>query len=221
MAGQREFSWKGLVRRAKRLLGRDAFNSRDYWERRYVAGGNSGAGSYSHLAEFKAKVLNEFIERESVTSVIEFGCGDGNQLMLVRYPRYVGYDVSATAVRICHRKFQDDASKEFHLMPEYDGRTADLALSIDVLFHLVEDAVFDRYMQTLFDASSRLVGIYSSNTSENPPDQSAHVRHRRFSDWVEVHRPDWQLIQHVPNAFPYDGDYTRTSFAEFFFYQRP
>jgi SAM-dependent methyltransferase len=221
MTGHDEFSLKAWVRRAKRLLGRSTFSSGAYWERRYGAGGNSGAGSYSHLAEFKAQVLNSFVERERVESVVEFGCGDGNQLALSRYPQYTGYDVSESAVRICRDKFRDDPTKQFHLVSEYNGHTADLALSLDVLFHLVEDPVFERYMHRLFESADTFVGIYSSNSNTNPSDQSVHVRHRRFTDWVDTHRPDWKLILHVPNAFPYDGDYTKTSFAEFFFYKRP
>jgi cyclopropane fatty-acyl-phospholipid synthase-like methyltransferase len=221
MAGQKGFSLKALARRAKRLLGAGDFNSGDYWERRYEAGGNSGAGSYSHLAEFKAKILNDFVKCEGVASVIEFGCGDGNQLMLARYPVYVGYDVSKSAVHRCRERFRGDGTKRFELVRDYDGSTADLALSLDVLFHLVEVEVYERYLQTLFGASTRFVCIYSSNSNENPPDQASHVRHRRFTDWIESHYPDWTMIKHVPNAFPYDGDYTKTSFAEFFFYKRP
>ena len=69
-----------------------------YWESRYAKGGSSGVGSYGRFAEFKAEVLNRFVATHSVQSVIEFGCGDGNQLALASYPWYLGYDVSATAV---------------------------------------------------------------------------------------------------------------------------
>ena len=64
--------------------------SSSYWENRYVADGNSGPGSYGDLAIFKAKILNEFIGTKNVQSVIEFGCGDGHQLSLARYPRISG-----------------------------------------------------------------------------------------------------------------------------------
>lgn len=59
--------------------------SGDYWEQRYRQAGNSGAGSYGRLAEFKAEVLNEFVARHSIGSVVEFGSGDGNQLTLAKY----------------------------------------------------------------------------------------------------------------------------------------
>jgi hypothetical protein len=57
-------------------------SSADYWERRYQKGGTSGAGSYNHLAEFKAEFLNAFVAEHHVASVIEFGSGDGAQLRL-------------------------------------------------------------------------------------------------------------------------------------------
>ena len=47
--------------------------------------------------------------------MIEFGCGDGNQLELAHYPAYVGCDISKTAVAVCQEKFINDASKIFFL----------------------------------------------------------------------------------------------------------
>ena len=38
------------------------FNSSLFWENRYKKGGNSGSGSYNKMAEFKAKVINDFIK---------------------------------------------------------------------------------------------------------------------------------------------------------------
>lgn len=209
----------GLKRWARRAIDRIApgrFSSEHYWERRYREGGNSGPGSYNHLARFKADVLNDFVAREGIQSVIEFGCGDGNQLALARYPSYTGYDVSPTAIAICRAAFPEDSTKEFHLLSEYDGRQADLALSLDVIFHLVEDDVFVRYMKTLFGSASRFVAIYSSDRDDDTLDR--HVRHRNFSKWVAESRPDWRLAQHIPNRHPYDGDYARTSFADLFIY---
>ena len=37
------------------------FDSSKYWEKRYLEGGNSGDGSYGYLAEFKVKIINDFI----------------------------------------------------------------------------------------------------------------------------------------------------------------
>ena len=49
-----------------RQLGRATANafpgSEEYWQRRYAAGGNSGEGSYGQFADFKAEVINKFVE---------------------------------------------------------------------------------------------------------------------------------------------------------------
>jgi len=49
-----------------------SFNSKKYWEARYVSGRNSGAGSYGRLAKFKADVINDFVKNKKINTVIEF-----------------------------------------------------------------------------------------------------------------------------------------------------
>jgi SAM-dependent methyltransferase len=194
--------------------------SEGYWEQRYVAGGDSGPGSYGKFALFKAEILNGFIAEHEVRSVIEFGCGDGNQLELAAYPVYLGVDVSETAIARCRERFRADPTKTFQLGKDYDGRRAELAMSLDVIFHLVEDGVFERYMEALFQAAERFVIIYSSNRDEPTDRESRHVRHRRFTSWIDDHAPGWTLMAHVPNRYPNQGDYRTGSFSDFFIYRR-
>lgn len=196
------------------------FSSAEYWNSRYLHGGNSGPGSYGKLAEFKAEILNGFVAQHNVKTVIEFGCGDGNQLKMVKYPSYVGFDVSPKAVEFCKNSFKDDLTKKFALISEYQDQSADLALSLDVLFHLVEEDVFVIYMHKLFSASNRYVGIYSSNFDDVVSTGASHVRHRKFTNWVEENMSTWKLMHSVPNRFPYNGDYTTTSFCDFYFYEK-
>lgn len=194
-------------------------DSASYWETRYASGGNSGVGSYSKFAHFKAGVLNQFVQDHQIATVIEFGCGDGNQLTLACYPEYTGYDVSATAVAMCRKRFATDLAKAFHTVGDYAGETAELAISLDVLFHLVEDSIFEDYMRRLFDASRRYVIVYSSDTDDNHGYEGTHVRHRKFTRWVGDNLSHWKLIEHIPNRYPYHGDYTQGSFADFFIYE--
>ncbi len=206
-------------RNREQILGLKFTRSANYWEERYTKGGNSGAGSYGQLAEFKAEVLNLFVADHGVRSVIEFGSGDGNQLKLASYPSYIGIDVSTTAISRCKEIFQSDTSKHFLHTSEYRRDEADLSLSLDVLYHLVEDEAFEIYMNTLFNAARNYVIIFSSNSNDNtqsPP----HVRHRRFSSWVEQSMQDWKLVQHIPNKHPYKGDSNKGSFADFYIYER-
>jgi hypothetical protein len=190
-----------------------------YWEKRYSDGGNSGVGSYTLFAEFKAEVLNRFVATHRVQTVIEFGCGDGNQLLLAEYPAYVGFDISPTTISHCRTRFDSDSSKAFHELREYNEETAELSLSLDVIYHLVEDELFIRYMRTLFEASTRYVIIYSSNTDDNQGYEGSHIRHRKFTKWIEATRPRWKLIEHIPNRYPYPGFFRTGSFADFFIYE--
>ena len=189
----------------------EQLNSAQYWENRYANGGNSGVGSYAELAEFKAGVINKFVSDNNIPTVIEFGCGNGNQLIYANYPIYVGFDVSPTAVKLCRRIFEKDLSKRFALMDIYCGETADLILSLDVVYHLVEDDVYESYMNTLFNASSRFVIIYSSDYEK---EQVNHERRRTFSTWVEKNRPEYKLIHKV------EGINKEMSYSDFYIYER-
>jgi SAM-dependent methyltransferase len=194
--------------------------SAKYWEERYASGDNSGVGSYGKFASFKAEVVNNFVTRHGVTSVIEFGCGDGNQLELANYQRYLGLDVSETVVLLCKQKFASHSNKAFKLVREYEGETADLSLSLDVIYHLVEDEVFEKYMRTLFKAAIRYVIVYSSNFDSNKDYKGTHVRHRKFTDWIQQNVNGWKMIDHIPNRYPFKNDYKAGSPAGFFLYKK-
>lgn len=208
--GVRQFS---LLRQRLNFTGSAAF-----WERMYARGETSGPGSYAALARGKADFLNAFVRARGVQSVIEFGCGDGNQLSLANYPSYVGLDVSPTAIGLCKRRFADDPAKSFFL---YDGScfvdhagmfAADLALSLDVVYHLVEDSVFEAYMAHLFGASKQYVVVYATNAVIR--DDAPHVRHRCFSSWVDNNCSRWRLREVV------DGPASGPRRADFFVYER-
>jgi SAM-dependent methyltransferase len=207
------------VSRLSLLRQRAAFHgSARYWERNYAEGGTSGAGSYDALALGKAAFLNEFVRIHSIGSVIDFGCGDGNQLSLANYPAYIGLDVSRTAIQWCEQRFAADLAKSFFL---YDGAcftdragvfTADLAISLDVIYHLTEDAVFEAYLTHLFAAAANYVIIYATDGERRGT--APHVRHRHFTPWVQTHYPEWGLLEVTqgPNPGP--------DRADFFTYQR-
>jgi hypothetical protein len=194
--------------------------SEDYWKKRYKSGGSSGSGSYHRLAEFKAETLNGFVRDKQIKTVIEYGCGDGNQLRLSEYHSYIGFDISQEAISNCETMFTNDETKTFKLMGAYANEKAQLTLSLDVIYHLIEDNVFFTYMKRLFDSSTGFVIIYSSNTDKQARLQAAHVKHRRFSEWVEQNKPEWKLIKHIPNRYPStDGEF-KGSFADFYIYER-
>ena len=194
--------------------------SDQYWKDRYEKGGNSGAGSYSNLAEFKAEVLNDFVEKHGINSVIELGSGDGNQLKYFQFPKYIGFDISQLVIDKCRENYQNDSSKQFLHMDDLKDQMADLTMSLDVIYHLVEDEVFADYLNKLFDHSNKYVIIYSSN--EEPKGEFApHVRPRKFTDWVEKNISNYELLDFIPNKFPFEKNKEQsTSFADFYIYKK-
>lgn len=196
-------------------------NSSQYWDDRYKVGGNSGAGSYGRLAQFKASVLNDFVLMHGINSVVEYGCGDGAQLELAIYPEYTGFDVSPKAVAICQNKFSGRPNYRFFETKTLLDREGgfDLAISLDVIYHLIEDDVFDAYMKRLFASSNRFVIIYSNNIEKKF--ESPHVRGREFTLWCDEFAKDWKLFQVIENRYPYDPAVPNdTSHSDFHIFKR-
>ncbi len=209
----------GLLRgRAARAAGQLRFRgSSAYWEDRYATGGDSGAGSYGRQAQWKAEVVNGWVGAHGVRSVVDLGCGDGSQLSLADYPRYLGLDVSPSAVARCVERFADDPDKSFlaydpaALLDNAGWLRGDLALSMEVLFHLVEPEVFEAYLTQLFASADRFVAICARD-AELPG--GPHERYRPFTPWVADHAPGWELIERA--APPADVDLV----SELFLYSR-
>jgi SAM-dependent methyltransferase len=75
-------------------------------------------------------VLNNVVAENGIGSVIEYGCGNGDQLSLARYPRYVGVDISRTALSQCHARFSGDDTKTSMLLRDNRASVFDLAISL-------------------------------------------------------------------------------------------
>jgi len=191
-----------------------------YWKERYRTGGDSGPGSEGRLAEFKAEIINEFAAKEKVESVIEFGCGDGRQLKLSRYQKYLGIDISEIVLEKCRMIFADQSEYRFQSLEEYIDETADLTLSLDVIAYLGDDDMFSTYMNKLFNAATRYVIIYASNSDSPPALSVPHLRNREFTLWVAANKPDWHLIRHIPNRYPSKGKAPETSTSDFFIFKK-
>jgi SAM-dependent methyltransferase len=179
-----------------------------YWEKRYHRNGTSGSGSYGKSAEYKAEFLNRFVKNRHIQSVIEFGCGDGNQATQFDFPSYIGLDISRTAIEKCTRLFKEDHAKRFFIRDKNTtGLKAELAISLDVIYHLIEEEVYEYYMMNLFASATKYVIIYAWDVEE---EKKYHVRHRKFTQWIERNIADFQLIERT----------TKSSYCDFFIYKK-
>lgn len=203
----------------RKLLERN-FSSKAYWDLRYQLNWNSGQGSYGDSALSKAKVFNNIMKDFEIQSVIELGCGDGHQLQYYQIPQYLGLDVSRTTIKRIMELYEEDPTKSFMW---YDPDVfqvksqfikADLAISVDVIFHLIEDAIFEKYLTDLFNSSEKFVAIYATNFNDEDQ-QVAHLKNRNFTDWIESNIKDWTLAETRPTRSE-----TGEEFLDWFIYKK-
>jgi hypothetical protein len=203
---------------------KNKFNSKKYWEDRYKNGGNSGSGSYNKLAEFKAKIINDFIAKNNVNSIIDYGIDDGNQLKLINTEnkKYTGIDISQTIIDKCKELFKNDNTKKFILDTEIDidNLKSNLGISCDVIHHLIEKDEYIKYMKILFNISTSYVIIYSKNENLN---YKSHIKFRKFTDYINENFINWILVEHIPNIYPQlilGRDNDTTSPSNFYIYKK-
>ena len=199
----------------------DITSSATYWQSRYRAGGTSGAGSAGRLLVWKAAFINGFIAANGIGDVLDLGCGDGALAARIRVACYRGTDVAADA--LARTAAARDGMTTTRLIP-WDAmdreKPADLALSFDVILHLVEDRAYGHYMRRLLAAARRFILVYSSNLDRAWP--APHVRHRRFTEAIPAIDPSWRVAAHVPNPYPYDHNRPdTTSFSDLYVLARP
>jgi SAM-dependent methyltransferase len=213
--------WR-IVSRARYMPGlywlwRHSFpTSTVHWQRHYEHGGDSGPGSYGEYATYKANLINQVVRERSIRSIIELGCGDGNQLGYLKVDQYIGLDISKIAIKRCVARYGGDPTRSFiwynqdYFHDPLRALSADCAMSLDVIFHLIEDDVFFRYMQTLFNCGRRFVMIYGWDEEEK---QRHHVsvRVRKYSAYIAANIPNFRVALHVAK---------QGRFSDFYLYER-
>uniref|UniRef100_A0A6C0JAA5 Glycosyltransferase 2-like domain-containing protein n=1 Tax=viral metagenome TaxID=1070528 RepID=A0A6C0JAA5_9ZZZZ len=173
------------------------FDSKKYWNNRYINGGNSGAGSYNKLSNFKADIINNFIKKNEIKSVVDYGVGDGNQLKLFNTEKliYTGIDVSKFIISKCKEEFKNDKTKRFIHSDNIDNELkGELVLSCDVIYHLIEEQVYKEYMEKLFLMSKKYVIIYAPNLNYN---EAVHVKKREFVEYIFNNYIIFNLVERI------------------------
>ena len=85
------------------------------------------------------------------------------------------------------------------------------SLSLDVIYHLVEDDVFDLHMRQLF-YSSQYVIIFSTNFNDRfYPNQ--HVRNRKFTEWIDQNILNYRFLKKINNE-------NKLSKVDFYIYEK-
>lgn len=174
------------------------------WDKRYSEGGNSGRGSYGEHFDFKTRIVNDFISKYEIKSVIDLGCGDGNQIKDLKIEEYKGLDLSEVSIQVCTEMYENDKAKNFELyeLGKRPAKKADSTMSLDVIYHLIDDQYFNDYINCLKECTDKYIIIYSTNY--NDTNWQGHVRHREFENLLI---DQFDRIEYVKNILDCPADF--------------
>lgn len=215
----RKDSVRRRIAKGKRNINVDSFESSKYWEERYVNGGNSGNGSYGMLANYKKDFINNFILKNNIKSLLEYGCGDCNQLNLIECDNIIGVDVSKEAIELCNKKIPNHKFFTINKNESLSEVKIDLVLSLDVLYHLIEDDVYENYITNLVSLNSDYIIIYSCNF-EDDGNYAKHVKPRNFTKHPSI-TENYDLIHFEKNKYnEKQNDMNLYSNSDWFIYMK-
>lgn len=191
-----------------------------YWDARHVrhGAGLEGVGCVclsedANHGDYEAKwarlraVLQD-LPPES--QVLDAGCGNGflTQRMRDLGLAVEGVDFSQAAVASARTRLGDDVN--LHISPLDDfrpGRHYDAVLSIDVLFHIVDDDLWRRTVENLARLADRELIIQDHLVDEvelaGSTDAAVHCRWRTLQMYREA-LPQWDLVAHEVYHLPFE-----------------
>ena len=155
--------------------------TQNYWNNRYLSGGNSGYGSYDEQLTKKLKWLSGL----PIESITDIGCGDFNlgKNLLMLYPEaaYIGYDISEIIIKRNKFKYLHEFTTSFPPLGN------DLTICIDVLYHVLDDSEYAALILNLKQALR--FGKYLAVTAyEKEQPTAPHLKIRKF-DYKSFGKP--------------------------------
>lgn len=152
----------------------DSFEQ-NYWEPWYQREEiGSGDGSRGILLEYKANSLNAIYEKYHVGNVFDFGCGDGYLVSKLNCKTYYGVDISETSVKLCNERVNKPNFyfEKGHFYEQtidvvaynYTSKfkvSPDIVTCIDVLYHIIDEAVFNKTVENIFSIGAKVVVLYT------------------------------------------------------------
>lgn len=134
-----------------------------YWNKRYSAGLNSGQGSIGELRKFKwDTILSKTTIKNK--SVLDYGCGDLSFWKDHIHPevkKYTGYDISEFIILNHKQKWLDIHPRVSFTHNIVDVPKHDLVFCFDVLFHIIDENLFNYTLKNLISRAKDLLFIYT------------------------------------------------------------
>jgi hypothetical protein len=160
----------------------------EIWKNRYQEGGNSGLGSQGNLLAHKVDFINEFIDSHDISEVLDYGFGDLEVAKRLKVYKYIGLDVIDPEKTSNSR--QDWYAGNIELINikfnEYKGKSSDLVLCLDVLYHILEDEqeYLKESIDNMVDKTNKCLIIYAQD-SHDPRFETEYISHLYNSKWIQ------------------------------------
>jgi 2-polyprenyl-3-methyl-5-hydroxy-6-metoxy-1,4-benzoquinol methylase len=128
------------------------------WDNRYRQGGISGEGSIGKYREWKWKIIDKYFD--NFDNIIDVGCGNISFWEGRDAKQYIGMDISPTIIEKNRTKrphwtfLCNPAEKPIH-------KTADYVICFDLLFHIMDDDIYQEILQNLIEYSNNAILIYT------------------------------------------------------------
>jgi len=156
---------------------------------------------------FQLEVLRRTLHRHQVRRLLHVGCGDGAAIEEIitspglhgREPTldaYLGVDPSGDAITRARRRYTGVERIRFAGLDEASAERHDLAISLDTLHRVVDDALYVRCLDRLFEGAD-LVLIHA-NLWPGPSGDPAIVYRDHPREIAERH-PAFALIGREPH----------------------
>jgi 2-polyprenyl-3-methyl-5-hydroxy-6-metoxy-1,4-benzoquinol methylase len=209
------------ARIGSRLRRRYYRNPQRYWERRHLRAGATlegvglmGLGADGNALDYEKKwghvgAILERLRPSEGRSLLDAGCGIGwfSERAAALGFQVEGVDFSAAAIETARAGVEADIRWHVNELHTFEpGRRYDVVMCIDVLFHVVDDELWEatvRRLASLVGGDGCLLIQEQLRNQADPPATPSvtHVRRRTLGDYLET-LDGWQLIEHDTYALP-------------------
>lgn len=187
----------------------------EFWDKRHIhvnewaSGGDRALSDYRNKAFYLHRLglliglLDDHVDDDEL-QILDAGCGKGwltNKLVEIGH-NVTGVDSSQAAIDIC--KKHRSGSFMVGLLSELTCETLfDAVISMDVLFHILDDTVWKGSLENLASlVSSNGVLIIAEDARESRYTLGDYIVHRSMSDYLNVLDPlGYELIEECPYRF--------------------
>jgi len=140
------------------------------------------------------------INKYDLKSISDVGCGECTLLPYLQGIRkYYGYDISPAVLSKVSKNAQDGFSKEFILLTNNTKIvSSDLVLSLEVIFHQVNDDEYLDYMRKLVNSNGEYLLILTMNEGilKTNHIKNRHIKYRDISKFMDS--TNYSLVEKFP-----------------------